>query len=336
MSENSGRPGDARKFRSFTECFCWHFKNGTRNNKLSGQAWLIPEFDRALNEQLNHQRKTESRRNTVKNWLENGAIPGEWAITAILYVFFGEHSADLDGQELAKLWRDARARDDEEIRGKRDGLAKPERWPAGDVRSSDWVLAETTVMPDLVELRLHSPHSGNEVQDSYYVKATLFFGTAICDYDPDDGQEPRTISIALRDARLAIGSESYRPLQGTMVGERLESNHFKRVAGGLHITGPAPCGTLDGNPIGDQHLAVMAGTNTGEETFAVTVAANRRSFVVVDLQARSGDQTDGALLDNKNAILNVLIYKNLRKDESGRAVLASATMRHTKEVDRSS
>jgi hypothetical protein len=67
---------------------------------------------------------------------------------------------------------------------------------------------------------------------------------------------------------------------------------------------------------------VIAGTNIGDDTFPVTVAANRRSFVVTDPDAPPAEAQP-----NKNAILNVLVYKNLKKDDANRAVLAKATMR---------
>src|SRR5207249_2338863 len=114
-------------------------------------------------------------------------------------------------------------------------------------------------------------------------------------YDPDDGEDPRSVSIALRDARLAIGSDGYRPLPGTMIGETgRESENFRRVAGGVDIIGPAPNGTLDGNPIGDQHLAVIAATNAGDEPFAVSVAALRGSFVVGEIDEAATSLAPGS------------------------------------------
>jgi hypothetical protein len=193
---------------------------------------------------------------------------------------------------------------------------------------ADWELREGTVLADLVELRLHPPRPGNEVRDSYYASATLLFGTAICDVEPDDGEEPRSVSIALCNARLAIGSDGYQPLPGTTLGETgREGENFKRVAGGIEIIGPAPNGTLDGDPIGDQHLAVIAATNTGDAAFAVSVAALRGSFVV--------GGADAEVSVNKTAILNEFIYRRaVERDDAGRAILAQATMKlRPKETD---
>jgi hypothetical protein len=100
------------------------------------------------------------------------------------------------------------------------------------------------------------------------------FGTARPDYLPEDGGDPRSIAIALRRAMLAIGTESYQPLPDSMIGERARSPHYRRVAGGVEITGPTPEGTLDGDPLNGEHLAVIASTNTGNAPFAVTVAAS--------------------------------------------------------------
>jgi hypothetical protein len=190
------------------------------------------------------------------------------------------------------------------------------------------------VLADLVELRLHPPRPGNEAPDSFLVDATLLFGTAVCDYDPEDGEEPRSISIALRNARLAIGSDGYRPLQNSMIGERIQSDNFDRVAGGIEIKGPAPSGTLEGNPIGNQHVAVIAGTNAGDDAFAVTVAAHRRSFVVADADRPYSVCNGDVPPDNKNVILNYFIYRRCGRDEAGRALLAQATMKRPHRGDR--
>jgi hypothetical protein len=192
-----------------------------------------------------------------------------------------------------------------------------------DDGAHDWERRERAVLRDLVELRLHPPRAGNEVKDSYYVDATLLFGTAVCDYDPENGEEPRVVLIALRDARLAIGSDSYSPLQGSMIGERIESDNFRRVAGGIEITGPAT--TLKGDPIGDYHLAVIAATNASDEPFKVTVAVHRRSFVVAEDPCAG--LTVNVPVDNKQIILNHFIYKHCSKDEAGRAIVAQATMK---------
>ena len=203
--------------------------------------------------------------------------------------------------------------------------------PTGVAESvaADWELREHTVLPDLVELRLHPPRPGNEVEDSFYVETTLLFGTAECDVEPEADEEPRTVAIALRDARLAMGSASYRVVADSMIGERVKSEHFRRVAGGIDISGPTNNeGTLDGDPIGNQHLAVIVPTNIGDDPFAVAVAAGRRSFVVTDVSEGS---VGGAPADNKTVILNQLIYRRCGKDEAGRTVLAEATMKRRPE-----
>ena len=150
----------------------------------------------------------------------------------------------------------------------------PRRTVASDAAAPGWRFTEDSMLPDLVELRLHPPRPGNELADSFYVDATLLFGTAEHDVPPEDGSDPRSVAIALRKALLAIGSSSYQPLKDSMLGERTSSDHYRRVAGGVEITGPAPEGTLEGDPIGGDHLAVIAGTGTGDEPFSVSVAAN--------------------------------------------------------------
>ena len=203
----------------------------------------------------------------------------------------------------------------------------PHSSTAPDTPAAGWTFTEATALPGLIELRLHPPRAGNELADSFYVDATLLFGTACHDYQPEDGEDPRTVAIALRKALLAIGSDSYRPLKDSMIGERTESPHYRRLAGGVEITGPAPDGTLDGNPTGDQHLAVIAGTNTGDDPFAVTVTANWGSFVVTDADAPAPLPGANRPSGNKAAILNALIHRHAAKDPLGRPLLARATMR---------
>jgi hypothetical protein len=188
-----------------------------------------------------------------------------------------------------------------------------------------WERTEATALPGLVELRMHPPRMSNELPESCYVDATLLFGIACADHFPEDGGEPRSVAIALRQAQLAIGSDSYSALKDTMLGERGdESPHYRRVAGGVEVTGPAPDGVLEGNPIGDEHLAVIASTNASDDPFAVSVAANWGAFVITEATAPPGRN---ALSGNRTAILNALIYARAVKDVNGRAVLARATMR---------
>jgi hypothetical protein len=193
---------------------------------------------------------------------------------------------------------------------------------APDGGSADWERKEQNFLPSLVELRLYPPGPNGEVN------AKLLFGTAICDYEPDDGEWPRAIAIALRDARLTIGSANCGPVEGTMLGEREETRdgeHFTRVAGGVEITGPLDSDILNGNPIGNHYLGLLEHPEKSREPFVAAVAAHRRSFVVADAEAVPHATTP---LDNKDAILNVFIYRRCRnRDEENRAVLAQAEIR---------
>ena len=187
---------------------------------------------------------------------------------------------------------------------------------------AEWERNEQNFLPSMVELRLYPPGPGGEVN------AKLLFGTALCDYEPEDSERPRTVAIALRDARLTIGSASCGAAEGTMLGEREETknaDYFKLVAGGVDIFGPRQEGVLDGNPIGNHYLGVIEATKAGDEPFEVAVAAHRRSFVVADADASPG--AGGVPLDNKDAILNVFIYRRCHRDEENRAVLSEAQIR---------
>jgi hypothetical protein len=227
---------------------------------------------------------------------------------------------------------------------KRVAAAPPTRPPGsrllhgpGESPAADWELHEGTVLADLVELRLHPPRPGNEVPNSYLVDATLLFGIAVVDYLPEEGEAPRSIAIGLKNARLAIPStSSYQPLRGTMLGEMgRKSEHFERVAGGIELTGPKGAdGTLKGDPLGEQHLAIIAATQASDTPFAVNVAAPSGSFIVTDRDlppaVRDRNEPDAGVV-NRNAILNHFIYRLCAKDELNRAVLARAELKRRAE-----
>jgi hypothetical protein len=188
-----------------------------------------------------------------------------------------------------------------------------------------WELREETVLTDLVELRIDPPTPDNEIPDAYRVNGTLLFGTARCEYEPD-GPNPRTVGIALRDARFAIAASGYQPLAGTMVGERegtQDSPNYERAAGGIAITGPAVGGALNGRPLGDHHFATIAAANVGDAVFRVSVMAEGRSFIVADPDAAATPAPN----DNRAAILSFFIYSRCDRDEQQRAIVARATAR---------
>lgn len=207
--------------------------------------------------------------------------------------------------------------------------------PPAEPPAAEWQRRRGTVLADLVMLRLDPPRPGNEPQNSYYVEATLRFGTAKVDVDPEtDADDARTLAIALTEARLAVDSDSWEPLPGTMLGERdgTQSPHYTHRGNAIDIIGPAPAGTLDGDPLAGQHLAVIAGTNVGDDEFAVSVAALRGSFVVGEVDANSGAAAPASV--NRSKILNALIYsKTAARDDANRVVLARATMKRRPEAD---
>lgn len=188
------------------------------------------------------------------------------------------------------------------------------------VVSDDWDCDQTLRLRSLVELRLHPPGLAGEL------KTTLLFGTARCEYDPEDGQGTRAVAIGLRDARFAIDSGSYRLAAGTMIGERDETKdlkNFVRVAGGIDIVGPLVDGVLKDDPFANHYLGVLERANGRSEPFAVTIAAHGRSFVV-----RDADTPNSILSENKDAILNLLVLRRCERDEENRAVLVHATLQH--------
>lgn len=186
--------------------------------------------------------------------------------------------------------------------------------------ADDWDCDQKMRLRSLVELRLDPPGPAGEVQTK------LLFGTARCEYQPEDGQGTRAVAIGLRDARFAIDPGSYRIAAGTMLGEREETKglkNFVRVAGGIDIVGPLVDGVLKDDPFSNHYLGVIERANARGEPFAVTVAAHGRSFVVTDADKDAGSAIPS---ENKEAILNVLVLRRCERDEENRAVLAYATL----------
>ena len=187
-------------------------------------------------------------------------------------------------------------------------------------------------LPDLVELRLHQPTAQNE-PNSYLVKATLLFGTAHIDIPPDaESPKPRTLALALREARLAIGApgDTWQPAQGNLLGERTESKNYRRVAGGVEITGETnQHGHLAGAPIGDEPFATIEPSDDtatpGADRFTILVSAPLRSIDITDPDA----PLDTHRLDNANkeAVLDIILSKSRPRTESNHRILARATMR---------
>jgi hypothetical protein len=54
----------------------------------------------------------------------------------------------------------------------------PRASPASDAPDAGWQSPEGTLLPGLVEPRLHSPRPANEAPDSFFVDATVLSGTA--------------------------------------------------------------------------------------------------------------------------------------------------------------
>jgi hypothetical protein len=112
-----------------------------------------------------------------------------------------------------------------------------------------------------------------------------------------------------------------------MIGERKVHENARAKPGGIEFSPTGGRGCLAGDLLGEEYIAVMEPSGTGELLVTVGLHAGKRSFdiTVVDDQGERGDSSVVSI--EKDAVLNALIYKGSQKDGQGRVVLARARMR---------
>ncbi len=197
----------------------------------------------------------------------------------------------------------------------RELLAKPTT-----VAASEWSIANPEPIVGLAELALHIPRTGNEA-DTYHIVATLKLGQG--DFDHDG----RPILISIRDALLSVSSPSHPVVQGSLIGERAPHDHFDTIPGGLRVKGPRnKRGQLAGDVLGGEYILAVTSNGEGEKPVIVTLAAFRRSFDVVPADKRGKPVASCLNTEARDAVVNALIFRLLKKDGQGRGILQQARM----------
>jgi len=283
-------------------------KAGQRSDGDDPKYWT-PWTNRALAD------KACVAENSVANWRDpDRRMPPE-DIKPLLKVFYGkiERLAE-DRARMERLWRLARGYIiDDEPEQKKWEIAK--KWEVA------WT-ANLQGMVRLVDLRAHPPIPGNDGT----MRLSL---TLVITPDHDVTYRDQAVIIGLTDALLCMDSNGWQAARRSFVSERGHPN-FELSAAGARIVGPrdAATGMINGEPMGDDDLAVVEPIGAGDAPINVAVHAPRGSFRVL---VRAGKSIQGAPADRvsrtQNLVLNALLHEQLRdRDDRDRAVLARVTV----------
>jgi hypothetical protein len=280
-----------------------HLKRGQRSDgtpEQQWQPWTNEDFAAAV----------EAAPSSVGNWRNRERPIPPTKIIRVLDVFFGDNPKFL-------LWR----KDLREAWDRATGLIPPASGEQEEPSPrSDWTILQPNGTDGLVELHLHQPRPSN-MTNSFYLDGTLIAGMAEHDW------ENQTVVIGLRKAVLAIDSPSHQPSKGSMIGERAVHECARRIAGGVEFN---PCegrDCLTGDLLGDDYIAVMEPAGEGEPEVTVQLYAGRRSFEVAAVDGQP-DGNGANITEEKDAVLNALIYTGRPKDGQGRVMLAWARIQN--------
>jgi hypothetical protein len=168
----------------------------------------------------------------------------------------------------------------------------------------------------------YEPRAANDA-GTFYIDATLHLDTA--EHDTDGG----SVLIGLKEAFLAVLSPSYPPVANSLIGVRAKNENFRREPGGVRIVGPKNNrGHLSGYPLGDEHLVVLDPYGEGDDPPTVTLTALRRCFdVLPTVEILPAGQDTVLASEEKDAVINALIFSVLPKDGAGRVILQRARLR---------
>jgi hypothetical protein len=305
MRRNRRQPRNALARDQWAELLSHHLNAGQRPTGR-GEPWNPTTFADALSK-LGEEASAVAESN-VRSWLA-GSAPD--MIEPILQVLFGDNK---DYVRLKAELRDAWLA----VKGRGPQPGTDDHRDGGNVML-DWDDRSERAYVNGVALRWHRPRRGNE-QDTLYAEATLRIGPD--DLDPEKGD----IVLGLREALLAIVSKRYRTAKGSMVGER-EHDNFQAAADGAKVVNPIDgLGRINGDLLGDTHVAVLEPHADGPEEVTAYLLGGRRAFIVTkrDTAGRESVVSD----ENKDAVVNALINDRLPKQRPlGRLLLARANMR---------
>jgi hypothetical protein len=249
--------------------------------------------------------------NSVANWRNQRApIPPD-DIIPILDALFG------DSPQFAVHRRDLK---DSWERAKGIKLADAD----GDIeRDDDWSFLSRTRTSDLAAVTLRQPKRANPA-GCYYLNCSVEFGPLFM-----EDEHGRTVMVGLHDAKLQIDCDGsgFQIAQNSMLGLRAPNAHVEPGVDSVSVHGPMINGVLDGNPIGDDYIAMLEPGSPGDGPVSLTLTTLSRA--VQFSYAREADQplVPDSDKPNRVAILNILFGEALPRDTANRLLLARASMR---------
>lgn len=135
-----------------------------------------------------------------------------------------------------------------------------------------------------------------------------------------DDYEDIPISIGIKAANFIFKSDSYQIVPHSTLAERSNGGHIKRKAHGFDIIGPINnFGCIDGVVFGEEPIARIQKMDCEEGPINIVLTANRTSFCVES----HGDNVERSVITvNKKHILEALVFGKIRRDTSGKSILA--------------
>ena len=189
-----------------------------------------------------------------------------------------------------------------------------------------WKIDASQAYTRLAGAEIHPLLPLNSRPDSYRLVASLHFTPA--EYVHDN----RVVLVGLGQSVFTFASAAYQIAHNSLLGDSARP-HPGITAGHRTITVTASDGAvLQGNPLGEHHLAEIEPAGTGAPSIALILSAPPRAF-----QATLLDSETGAPLPNptpslaKAAIVDLVYRESLashRDPESGHVRLARTAMHH--------
>jgi hypothetical protein len=183
----------------------------------------------------------------------------------------------------------------------------------------DWVIEDPEHHTDIAEIELHQPTRTNS--GNYHLDTSVRF--AVAQYPVDNVD----LVVGLTEAFLSIAAQGYAIAQKSLINERTALPHFKPGVQGITVIGPRDKGILSGNPVGDEHLAVIEPRGSAAQSVTVAVRAVRSNiaFAVIDDPTTASPPT--IQTPNRDAVLAAVLNEAIPRDAQGRYILSSARMR---------
>ena len=187
-------------------------------------------------------------------------------------------------------------------------------------KATDWPRSNPKPFLDLAALELHTPRSDN--QGGFFLHGRLDLAQR-----EDDSTDP-PIRLAMQEAFLRVEVTDNLVMDGSLIGKRAAHPNLSPAGDALRITGPRPdAQCLDGEVFEESHIVTITPTDDAAAEVTVTISVGRRAFTVTPLDEEGRPLATALDSEAKKAVLNALIFENLPRDGTGRAVLQQAKLR---------